>query len=419
MVSGKFLHWSIFGSALFFLSGSSSIAAFQEDLRTQFFQYATETNATLNLNSTTTIKTDHFISKFIGYVETGKRGTWNIDADPLRYDFHYDEEKNNFIWLGREHPLNLTRNDPVQVTDAIGNIWAQNQINALNPRVVGWFSTGILQHLNPNLVVVGAFSPLFIPTFGPSLGFNDSGDLQPVRYARLPPASVNTGGVLLPIRYQLELGQIKDLLLRNQYFAGIVYKNENVYLEATYFSAPRPNAVPITQSALQITPQVVYAKVQIDPQFPREHWSTYRAQLLNVPLQPAVEFVYGIKSGQQQNHDQYLSLSGNLSTGFRQKASFGLLTSFQKNPEDPEFSDLLAFAYLPFHITDSWSLNTLVRSTLLNTRQSIYSMLELQYDLNQNLSLLSSIRVLSGKNYSYFGDWRSEDSFTLGMRVLL
>lgn len=399
--------------------GSTALASFQEDLRTQFYQYATESNTVLNLNSTTTIQTDRFISKFIGYVETGKRGTWNIDADPLRYDFRYDDEKNNFIWLGREHPLNLTRNEPVQVTDAIGNIWAQNQINALNPRVSGWFSTGIHQQLNSNLIVLGAFSPLFIPTFGPSLGFNDSGDLQPVRYARLPPANVNTGGVLLPIRYQLELGQIKDLIFRNQYFGGIIFKNDDLYLEATYFSAPRPNAVPLTQSALQITPQVVYAKVQIDPQFPREHWTTYRAQLLNVSFQPAIEYVYGLHSGTPQPHQQYFSLSGSLSTGYRQKATLGLLTSFQKNPEDPEFSDLLAFASLPVHFTDSLSLNTLIRSTLLNSRQSIYTMMELQYALSKSFWLLTSVRILAGQNYSYFGDWRSEDSFTLGMRVIL
>jgi len=404
------------GSGAVLSTASSAVASIHEDLQTQIYQYASEKNPVLNLSSKTTIKNDHFVTKVITYLESGKRGTWSVDADPLRYDFRYDEEANNFFWLGREHPLNLTRIDPVQVTDAVGNIWAQNQLNALNPRVIGWFSTGIHQHLTSDLVVLAAYSPLFLPTFGPSLGFSDTGgELNPVRYARLPPASVNTGGVLLPIRYQLQLGQIKDLVLQNQFFSGLTYNNGDLYLEATYFSAPRPNAVPLTQSSLQITPSLVYANVQIDPQFPREHWTTYRAQLLNVAFEPAVEYVQGLHNQNQR----YLSVSGNLRTAPSQKANFGILTSFNKNPEDPEFSDLLAFVFLPLQFTDSLSLNSMIRSTLLRTRQSIFTMFELQYALSKSLSLLSSIRVLAGENYSYFGDWRAEDSFTFGMRIFL
>lgn len=398
------------------LTSNITHASIHEDLQTQIYQYASEKNPVLNLSSKTTIKNDNFITKVITYVESGKRGTWSVDADPLRYDFRYNEEDNNFIWLGREHPLNLTRNDPVQVTDAIGNVWAQNQLNALNPRVIGWFSTGIHQHLTSDLVVLAAYSPLFLPTFGPSLGFSDTGgDLNPVRYARLPPASVNTGGVLLPIRYQLQLGQIKDLVFQNQYFTGLAYHNQNLYLEATYFSAPRPNAIPLTQASLQITPNLVYANVQIDPQFPREHWTTYRAQLPGVAFEPAVEYVQGL----HDYHQRYLSLSGSLRTAPNQKSNFGILTSFRNNPEDPEFSDLLAFISLPFQFTDALTMNSMVRSTLLRTRQSIYTMFELQYAFTSSLALLSSIRILAGENYSYFGDWRAEDSFTFGMRIIL
>jgi hypothetical protein len=215
----------------------------------------------------------------------------------------------------------------------------------------------------------------------------------------------------------LELGQIRDLVLRSQYFGGIAFNNDSLYLEASYFSAPRPNAVPLTEAFLNVNPDadVVFAKVQIEPQFPREHWTTYRAQLVNMRFQPAIEYVQGLHDFSQR----YLSLSGTFRTSPKIKANFGLLTSFRKNPNDPEFSDLLAYFFIPIPLTDSLLLNNMVRSTLLESRQSMYTMIELQYSISKTFALLTSLRILAGQNYSYFGDWRAEDAYTFGMRVLL
>ena len=402
------------------LGAPLSLASFQEDLQTQIFQYASQNQPTFYLNSKSIFQTERFLTRINAYYESGTQGTWSVDPDPLRYDLKLSDTGKNFIWIGRENPLNLTRPSPVEATDAVGTVWAQNQLNALNPRVSGWIGAGLHQELGSNWTLLLTYSPIFLPTFGPSLGFSDSGDLHPARFSRLPPVSVSTGGALLPIRYQLELGQITDLVLRPQFFTGIAHQEESVYMDAYFYTAPRPNALPLTTATLSVTPEVVNAKVQIDPQFPREYWTGMRTQFKSLPFQPAMELVQGL----HQWTYHYASFTGYFDSpqmnpnvvSRTTRASFGILSHFQKQLEDPQFSDLLVFLKLPVDLTNELTLRNLIQATLLDAKQSFYWMSEFEYAFSKTFSALTALRILSGENYSYFGDWRSEDSFSIGMR---
>ena len=394
------------------LVASNSFALFKNELQTQFYQYANESQPSFYLNGLSQIQSQNFETKIHTYYESGTKGSWSIDPDPLRLDFKFNTEKKSFLWIGREHPLNLTRSKKIEATDAIGAVWTQNQLNALNPRVSGWLGIGLHQNLAENITLLFAYSPLFIPTLGPSLGFSENGDLHPKRYSRLPPASVDTGGTLLPIRYQLEVGQIKELLLQNQFFTGITHEGKDLSVDATFFSAPRPNAVPLTSAKLAVAQNAVTAKVEIEPQFPREEWVTLRLQIKNALFKPTIEWVQGV-------HDwsaQFASLSGSYAFGSFSSIQFGLLSHMGDESEDPRFSDLLAFIKMPWSITDQLEFKNLIQSTLLNARQSIYWLSEIEYSFMKNFSAIGSVRMLAGQNYSYFGDWRAEDSAGIGMR---
>lgn len=403
-----------------FIIVPNCFASFSEELQTQIFQYASENRPTFYLNSKTVFQTERFLTRINTYYESGTQGTWSVDPDPLRYDIHLNDSGKSFFWIGREHPLNLTRSTPVEATDALGTVWAQNQLNALNPRVSGWIGTGLHQELGSHWTLLLAYSPIFLPTFGPSLGFSESGDLNPARFSRLPPASVDTGGVVLPIRYQLEIGQITDLVLRPQYFAGISHNDDSVNMDAYFYSAPRPNAVPLTTATLSVTPTIVNAKVEIEPQFPREYWTGIRTQLKDLPFQPAAEFVQGLHKW--TNH--YFSVTGyfdspqiNPHVADRiTRGSFGLLTHLQQQFEDPQFSDLLVFLKLPLDLTNELSFRNILQATLLQAKRSFYWMSEFEYAFTKTFSAMTAIRILSGENYSYFGDWRSEDSYSIGLR---
>jgi hypothetical protein len=394
------------------LGTSNSFASFTGELQTQFFQYSSEQNPTFFLNGKTQIETGRFQTTLHTYYESSTRGTWSIDPDPLRFDFHLSEKKKTFLWFGREQPLNLVRSEKVKATDAIGTVWTQNQLNALDPRVAGWLGMGLHQKISENTTLLFAYSPFFIPTLSPSLGFNESGGLNPKRYSRLPPSDVNTGGATLPIRYQLELGQISDLVLQPQFFAAIARKTEAIEVDASWFSAPKPNAVPLTSAKLAVAPNAVTAKVEIEPQFPREQWATLHLRLRKVPFTPTVEWAQGIHRWTQQ----FASFSGTAEWGSSASLNFGLLGHFADDSEDPRFSDTLAFVRIPWSITDRLQLRNLIQTTLLQGKKSFYWLGEFEMRLKNGLSLLLNARMLAGDDYSWFGDWRAEDSAGIGMR---
>jgi hypothetical protein len=393
-----------------FVCAFPSFALIHEELQTQILQYATDSTPTLFFNGSTQIETSRFQTKIYTYGETGTKGSWSLDPDPLRFDFHFSETQKSLMWLGREQPLNLVRSEKVEATDAVGTVWTQNQLYALQPRVSGWMSIGLHQPISTQTTLIVAYSPLFIPTLGPSLGFSQEGDIHPQRYSRLPPSTVNTGGVNLPIQYQLDLGQIRDLVLQPQFFAGIAHHSSIISMDASFFSAPRPNAVPLTSAKLAVKPNAVTAKVEIEPQFPSEQWTAFRMQFKNLSFKPSIEWVQGLHDWSQQ----YVSFSGTSSGPH--PIRFGFLSHLNSVSDEPRFSDALAFVRIPWRISDPLEWRNGLQTTLLSSRQSMYWLSELEYFFRNGFSILATTRLLAGDNYSWFGDWRAEDSAGIGMR---
>ena len=414
-------HIGIIASLLFF--SSESFASFQDELQFQIFHYASDNAPTIYLSDKTIFETQNFLTKVDFYFESGLKGAWSLDPDPLRYTLYFDDSEKSLMWFGREHPLNLTRGYIVEPTSALGSVWVQNQLDALNPRVNGWIGTGIVHELDPKWKFIATYSPLFIPTFGPSLGFTDRGDLNPSRFARLPPSNVITGGVNLPIRYQLRLNQLSELLFRHQVFMGLSHDDPNLNLDAYVYTAPRPMAVPLTDATLAVNQNDVNAKVYIDPQFPREYWSGMRSQLKELPFHPSVELVQNLT--EFSNH--IVSLTGYFESPQinpfvvkrATRGSFGILSHFQKEFTDPQFGDFLIFLKLPLDITYDLAYRSLVESTLMTGKQSLYWLNELEYTMKRGLSLLLALRILAGEDNSYFGAWRNQSSYSIGVKQLL
>jgi|GEM_PF-2236032 len=418
-VSGVFrAPWTLL--ALLSFSALSANANFQDNLGAHIFQYASEKAPTVYLSNKSVFETQSFLTKAELYFESGPRGAWTLDPDPVRYHFFFDEGKRTQIWAGRDHPLNLLEDRWIEPTSALGSIWVQNQLDALNPRVSGWIGGGVVHSFDDHWKVLFAYSPVFLPTFGPSLGFSDRGDLTPSRFARLPPESVVTGGVTLPIRYQLKLNQLSELLLRHQAFVGTSYSNDTTTLDAFAFTAPRPNAVPLTDASLAITQNTVNANVSINPQFPREYWAGMRVQRKDLLFKPALELMQNLED--YPNH--LISLTGffkapSLPSGLTRlspRASFGLLSHLQKSFSAPQFSDFMLFLRVPFELTTRLISRTIVQTTLLPGRRSLYCMNEFEYSLKTDFAILAGLRVLAGQDDSYFGAWRNQSSVSLGLK---
>ena len=421
-VLGMFTFRGIIIALLIELLPSISFASFEDELQTQIFKYATDNSPTFYLSNYSVFQTDNFLTKVDTYFESGSKGAWSIDPDPVRYHLWLDSDKKDFIWFGREHPLNMTRSQPVDPRTALGSVWAQNQLDALNPHVSGWVGTGLVAKLDPKWTLVLAYSPLFIPTFGPSLGFTERGDLNPSRFARLPPQDVTTGGVTVPIRYQLKVGQLSQLLLQHQAFMGIAHQDQDIEMDAYVYTAPKPDPVPLTGATLAVnsTTNTVNADVDIVPQFPRQYFMGGRMQIKSLVFQPAFEALQDLKDLTAH----YVSVTGYFDSPQLNpfivkrttRASFGLLSHLQKQFDSPQFSDFLVFIKLPIDLTEELCLKTLLEATLLSMRQSGYWLNELEYQVKKGFSVLVALRILVGQDNSYFGDWRDQDSYSMGVK---
>jgi hypothetical protein len=395
-------------------------ASFRSETDLRAFQYASENSPTLYFIGKPRVDTQNFLGKAELYFESGPRGTWSLDPDPVRYHFSPDEEKKTRIWVGRDHPLHLLEDRFIEPTSALGSIWVQNQLDALNPRVSGWIGGGLVHSPSQNWNLVLAYSPIFLPSFGPGLGFTERGELNPARFARLPPESVTTGGVTLPIRYQLRVGQLSELLLRHQVFLGSRFTAGQTSVEAFAFTAPRPDPVPLTSATLSVGQNSVNANVLIQPQFPREYWSGIRIQQNDLPFKPAFELVQNLEEFPRH----VVSLTGFFTPSRRPpspgdlspRASFGVLSHFQKRFDSPRFTDLLCFLRVPFELTARLIYRTILQTTLLPSRRSLYWMSELEYSIEAAFSAIASLRVLAGEDSSYFGEWRNQGSLSLGVR---
>jgi hypothetical protein len=409
-----------FITVLSFFSIACEATEVADSLDLQYKKYANDSYPTLYINDKFVYTNGNFLGQLNLYTETGPIGSWSFDPDPIRFSFRPDANNTTMLWIGREHPLNFTRDYSVDPYGALGSIWAQNQTEALNPRVSGWIGVGFTQETSQNWKIIGMYSPFFLPTFGPSLGFSDNGELNPQRFTRLPPANAETSGVTVPIRYDLELSRISQIVLQPQAFVGTNFNNSNINFDVYAYTAPDPNAVATTDAKLAVNNVTANANVTVQAQFPREYWSGTRVSLKNVPFTPAFEFV--------QNLVDYpthiVSLTGYIDTPQfnpfvakrTSKSTFGILSHFQRDFSDPNLSDFLIFVKIPVNITDALAWNTLLQTTMLSMRQSFYWFNEFEYTIQKNFSLTADLRILSGQDHSYYGDWRDEDSFSFGVR---
>lgn len=384
-----------------------------DELRLQLFQYTSDDKPTYEIHGNQTITTDNFLTRIHVYFASGRKGAWSFDPDPLRYIFTTDDANHTLLWFGRAHPLALTRGDEISPFSALGSIWAQNDLEALYPRVSGWIGAGFVQNVAEHWKIIGALSPIFLPTFGPSLGFDDGGNVNPARFTRLPPSDAVTSGVTVPIRYQIQIGQLADVILRYQAFLGANLNNEDMNLDLYTYTAPKPDVVALTNAKLDIANGAPNAQVSIKPQFPREYWSGFRLSFKQYTFQPALELAQNLLD--YPTH--IISLTGYFKTSARMRGEFGFLTHLQRSFSDPNVSDGLLFIRVPIAISDRITLKNMIESTIISLRQGFYWMEEIQYDFSKLFSVTANLRVIAGQDHSYFGDWRDEDSYSAGVKL--
>lgn len=396
-------------------------AKLENDFLLKGVSYADDSHPTYALENKLDYQTPSFKLESRFFIDSGPLGSWSLDAPRVAYYLNYSSSPQDLFWVGRENPLALSRGEEISPYTAFASEWVQNQVNALNPYVSGWIGLGAQKQFFNQLTFMAAYSPLFVPTFSPGLGINKRGELNPARFARTPPTTVETGGVILPIRYQIQMDQLSELLLQHQVFLGTVYEPASFRFEAFAYSAPKVAPLTSTDAGLSVDDDTVNAKVKVKPLFPREHWVGFSAQAKEFSAQPRLEFKQSLTHG----NTNFISLWGNFSIQKNQNIELGVLSRFNQSPFDyPDVSDLFLMIKAPLQIYKNILYTHTLQTTLRATKKSFYWLQQLDYIFMKSstlgqLGLLAELGILGGEDNSYFGEWRAHDFISLGVKWFL
>lgn len=352
-----------------------------------------------------------------GFYEAGQKPFWNIDPDPVVYRRNWSD---GGAFIGRTFPLTEGQRMPrPHVTDAIGSVWGQNQKDPMDMRVSGWIALGAHQNVGSGFSLSAAYSPIFIPTLDASIGFSNFADLQPDRWARLPPASLQVNSeTLVPIRYDLELGRLSSILFQDQAALSIRYSAPFWETSLSAWSAPDPIPGPVTEGHLWVTESEARANVTIIPSFPRRNilgWRLFANQAFSFPID--IQLTY-----EPMRTRTIASLRIQLS----QDLELGYLDSFEDpHAGDPAaggriglYSDRLVWAQGKVDLfkgrTQSLWLTLRVEQHLLGGFEGTRLSPGMTYSPGSRWRIYAQAHVLSGGERSYFGLWRSIDHAFVG-----
>ena len=206
-----------------------------------------------------------------------------------RHDFTFDVDRafyrnGDFFW-GRAHVWDLSgfkaRND------RWGMLAQFQPINLgiqLNPMLIGPIGLHYFKSLSEGVKIAFSVSPLAVPNLGSEVTLNES-SVSTNRFGRLPPGTATVNGTTLPIRYQINTGNIFTDVLLKPNFSGFAAKRFNARSTLAFgFSyAPDPNpTAEVTSSFVQAGQDQLTAVAVVHPQF-LYHAQSYLSETYSFP----------------------------------------------------------------------------------------------------------------------------------------
>lgn len=358
---------------------------------------------------------------FYSFFETGTGGDRSIDLDRTVLRFSIADQSH--LWIGRTHPLlEATQGETPTYLDAIGTNWAQNQSDALNPRVSGWVGVGgHVEDSDRAFSITTSFSPIFLPSFGPRLQLSEDTAAQGSRFSRLPPQFVEQGDALLPLRYKLNVGDIRSIIFQPQAFISAGYSNGEMRADVMDWTAPNPSPDVDTDFALVTHTSGLLsddsAEVMVDahPKFRRQHFTGVRYSAFGLFGKPLLSGTYEwfrkeFTASLQLTPIEFITF------GYLNRWSPSTSGSDSASTLSPSFADQLVWTEIGtrfYHDLITSSLH-IEEHLAANNRGRMFRP-KIAYSVTSNLSLFAQAEVMRGQDRSYFGEWRSLGSAALGV----
>jgi len=352
--------------------------------------------------------------KIFAFQQVGQEGDKSFDVNTAVV--RLEDRGVRHFWLGRALPL---KEDPSRLempsTGALGVNWVQNQSNSLEPRPSGWIGAGWAGNVL-DLGVSVIVSPIFLPNFGPRLTLSEKAEASGSRFAQLPPAYLRgSDGSLIPMRYRLDTGDLQNVILRNQFFISIGPDTSWGSLRFLAWGAPSPQPVIDTQAGIAVDggQKDVTALVTVVPKFPFQRF--YGMHLVVGPTQ--WESAYEDGTG-------LLTLSGEahplhwLTVGALQRVAL---------KEQPADTNVIVAASpyakdLIWGEVGTWFFGGTLKPSLrlehhfTSGKEGSWVRPLVQYAPKEGLIVYAQASILTGQEGSYFGQWRSLDSVSTGVR---
>jgi hypothetical protein len=346
-------------------------------------------------------------------MESGNLGDRSLDIDRLA--FRVEWFPGIYSWFGRSQPFFETGVFQPSYRSAIGSQWSQNQSNPLQPKLSGWVGGG-LEFKKSDWSFAIAYSPFFLPNFGPRVEFSETEDTRGSRYARLPPQYVRLNNNLFPIRFKIDTGDIKDIIFQQQAYVGLTKVGSWGAVGLHAWTSPDTEPKVDTRDSLRVNEDQgsVVAFVQVKPRFPRREYLAATLRL-NVPyLNPETEILR--KSGNRQIISQTISPLSFLTIGWLDTLR-GLSAPVGDGTDSPTYAQKLAWTDIHYRMGNFIPSMNFERH-FTNGKEDLWSGIRLSYLPSQNWEIYGLVNLLVGKDESYFGAWRSLDSAGLGLRML-
>lgn len=346
-----------------------------------------------------------------GFYASGSRGDRSIEPD--RAVFRWNLGDGHF-WLGRTLPLAEGSPFAFHPQSAMGANWAQNQSDALHPSLVGWTGAGI--HLRSgDFFFAAAATPFYLPNFGPRVEFSTLQDTRGSRYARLPPQYVRINGNLFPLRFEINTGDLRDIVLQHQAYVSAGLRGAWGAFALHGWTAPTLSPEIDTSEILRVSGSGVDVLITAKPRFPRENYGAATLSLEVPYLHPQMELVREMK-GRRLVFSQSIAPVHFLRLGWLHTLS-GLKPEKGDGTDTPVYAEQLGWAEVRARF-GALEPSLRYERHFRAAHAGAWAEAALQYWLSPAWAIFGALSVITGRDRSYFGGWRSLDSASAGVRAV-
>lgn len=352
--------------------------------------------------------------------ETMGRRDLSLDVDRA-WIFLPVSEEGAGVALGRVHPWDLSR-DP-NARRPWGLLAGQSPQNygvllgygfdhespEPSPILLGWVGAHFWSDVENRSPVAWGVSatPFFVPSLGSEVALSPTESAAAGRFGRRPPGTVEVNGEILPLRYEIDKSRVfQDVIFNPQVMAQGRLKSDLGETWGFLSRAPSPEATFDTTEYLRVTNESLNAVAIVRPKFvPR--WTSGITHVVPLGTQKVLGSLYaasdhwwGAEAG-LANDFFSASLAHELAWGpieRRDGESDGrYLDWLLRTTAQLPAGDFLFYGGAATHLSQG----------------DVWLRLGNRYTLSPSAHLDLGADLFSGPDRSYFGEWRTNDRFSL------